>query len=229
MVKKTKLLLPLLLSLTSIFCVGYAGWAFTIDSSISTTISAKVGDVISPSDYIKFDTSVSNATNGIEPLNYVLDDTASGFTNEGLIGNAGLMRLYFSINVGKYFSDFKISSSFDLSISILLGENSYLNSTYIDSAILSLNTNSNKTRYILEEGFSGGVPTRPSFVSITLNSTFNQFSGVLSFSDLSSYFESYTNLELKVCFDLLFNFNSTNITTILNDISSFTFDIGVNF
>lgn len=45
MVNKSKLLLPLLLSLTSIFCVGYAGWTLG-DNSVSTSISASVGDVI---------------------------------------------------------------------------------------------------------------------------------------------------------------------------------------
>ena len=231
MVKKAKLLLPLVLSLTSIFCVGYAGWTLS-GTGVSTSVNASVGDVINMSDYISFDTSVAGTSStGIEPLEYVSTDSYAGFSNDGKIGNSGLIRLHFDFNIKKYYEDFNLSGTFNCPFIITLGANSYISSTYVDSINLSLNSDEILTRYIYPSLNATYGATRPTFTSLSLNSNtgFSQFNGSLSFPDNSTYITNNETLYLKLCFDLLFNFNSSQVNTIINNINDFTFDIGVSF
>lgn len=225
MVKKAKLLLPLFLSLTSIFCVGYAGWTLS-GTGISTNVNASVGDVKNILNYISFDTT-QGAENGIQPFEYVASGSAIGFVNDGLIGNNALMSMYLIFDIKNYWDDFDISGAFDLNFSISLSENTYISSSYIDSLTLGLNTSSSKTRYIYATNFAGAALTTPAFNYSPTN--LNLLNGVLSFADFSSYFNSYDTLRIKLCFDFLFSFSASKVTELINNIANVTFSIGVSF
>ena len=225
MVKKAKLLLPLLLSLTSIFCAGYAGWTLS-GTGVSTSVNASVGDVNNISNYISFD-ATQGIGNGIQPFEYVTSGSATGFVNDGLIGNNALMSMYLIFDIKKYWDDFDISGAFDLNLYFAISENTYISSSYIDSLNLGLNTNSSKTRYLYATNFAGAALPSPTFNYSSTN--LNLLNGVLSFKDFSSYFNSYDSLRIKLCFDFLFSFNTSKVTELIDNIANLAFSIGVSF
>lgn len=94
MVKKAKVVLPLLLSLTSIFCVGYAGWTLS-GTGVSTSVNASVGDVIDTSNYISYNSVRGDNNSGISNIVY----TDKGFANEGIIGNTASLTIHYQINL----------------------------------------------------------------------------------------------------------------------------------
>ena len=224
MVKKTKLLLPLLLSLISIFCVGYAGWTLS-GTGVSTSVNASVGDVIDTSNYIYFDSTYGSNNSGIDPFSYVQDSAVNGFVDEnGMVNSSAVLKFYLIFDFGNYYfydTSFKDNGAFNFYLS--LSSNSYLSSTYLDSAILNLNN----SQYA-SGNYVGSAP-RFSFNGITNTTNFSIFNCNLQVSNIPSNFSQSYTLRYRLTFSLVFNFKSSMVEEVISNISNFSLALGVYF
>ena len=180
MVKKAKLLPPLLLSLTSIFCVGYAGWTLS-GNGVSTSVSASSGDVLYTGDYFEINslTTYTYSSDG-----FVVDETIS--KNTSIIANITILNKEALSAVYDGATSISVSYSLNESLTTTFSIFQYVTRVSSNPSNLISNTTFTQSSHVLSGGFNLDLS------SVTNNTSFNiVFSIVYSGSDFSSDVYAY--------------------------------------
>ena len=215
MVKKAKLLLPLFLSLTSIFCVGYAGWTLS-GTGVSTSVNASVGDV----------TELGNILSIKDSINFEYNTTYSGFVNNGLIGNQLSFYVDFNFSISSYCNYKNITTS---STDLLFRLNVTSNYADFDNAVTNCTAeyqtlvSGNTSNFALcnENGVRRHYYQSNSS-TITNISTLQQEFNINAYESNTSY--ASVDFKLKYTFTV----DSSSLSTLISNVGSISFSFGAS-